>query len=131
MDDKSKVLLIVEDEEILRNVLKDTFQKENFIVYEADNGETGLQMAADHNPHIIILDLYMPKLDGMMMLKKLRESGEYGKNVKVIILTNLDADDKIIQDVVETEPTYYLLKTNIKPVDVIEKVKEILSSESS
>lgn len=121
-----KILLIVEDDVALRSILKDKFVKENFTVYEAGDGQAGLDMALIHNPTVILLDLLMPKLDGMTMLKKLRSSGEYGKQVRVIVLTNLDADDKIIQDVVNTQPTYYLIKSNVKLEEIIEKVKDVL-----
>lgn len=128
MENEKKVLMVVEDEAGLRNVLKDRFLKENFTVLEAENGEEGLELALDKSPELIILDLLMPKLDGMMMLKNLRKSGEYGKNVRVIILTNLDANDKIIHEVTNTQPTYYLIKSNVKLDEIVEKVKELMNN---
>ena len=128
MENEKKVLMVVEDEAGLRNVLKDRFLKENFTVLEAENGEEGLELALNKSPELIILDLLMPKLDGMMMLKDLRKSGEYGKNVRVIILTNLDANDKIIHEVTNTQPTYYLIKSNVKLDEIVEKVKELMNN---
>ncbi len=128
MENEKKVLMVVEDEAGLRNVLKDRFLKENFTVLEAENGEEGLELALNKSPELIILDLLMPKLDGMMMLKNLRKSGEYGKNVRVIILTNLDANDKIIHEVTNTQPTYYLIKSNVKLDEIVEKVKELMNN---
>ncbi len=128
MENEKKVLMVVEDEAGLRNILKDRFLKENFTVLEAENGEEGLELALSKSPELILLDLLMPKLDGMMMLKNLRKSGEYGKNVRVIILTNLDANDKIIHEVTNTQPTYYLIKSNVKLDEIVEKVKELMNN---
>lgn len=128
MENEKKVLMVVEDEAGLRNILKDRFLKENFTVLEAENGEEGLELALSKSPQLILLDLLMPKLDGMMMLKNLRKSGEYGKNVRVIILTNLDANDKIIHEVTNTQPTYYLIKSNVKLDEIVEKVKELMNN---
>lgn len=128
MENEKKVLMVVEDEAGLRNILKDRFLKENFTVLEAENGEEGLELALSKSPELILLDLLMPKLDGMMMLKNLRKSGEYGKNVRVIILTNLDANDKIIHEVTKTQPTYYLIKSNVKLDEIVEKVKELMNN---
>lgn len=82
-------------------------------------------MAINEAPDLILLDIVMPKMDGITMLKKLRESAG-GKNVKVIILTNLNANDSITKAVFETEPSYYLIKANYSMDDVIEKVKQTL-----
>ncbi|MBI5127382.1 response regulator [Candidatus Roizmanbacteria bacterium] len=124
----TKKILVVEDDAALRKVLQDRFLNEGLTVLEAENGEVGLTVALREMPQLILLDLLMPKMDGMTMLKKLRESGNYGKTVRVIVLTNLDANDKIIQNVIQTQPTYYLIKSNVKLEEIIEKVKEVMSS---
>lgn len=129
MEDEKKVLLIVEDEAGLRNILKDRFVREKFTVFEAVNGEEGLEVATKELPQVILLDILMPKLDGMIMLKNLRANGEYGKKVKVIILTNLEANDRVIQEVIRTQPTYYLIKSNVKLDDIVEKVKEVINND--
>ncbi len=92
---------------------------------QAKDGEEGLAMAINEAPDLILLDIVMPKMDGMTMLKKLRESPG-GKSVKVIILTNLNANDNITKSVIENQPSYYLIKANYSMDDVIEKVKQTL-----
>ena len=122
-----KKILIVEDEQSLRMSLQDTFSAEGFEVFAASNGEEGLKLALEKSPDIILLDLLMPKMDGMTMLRKIRSENAWGKNVPVIILTNLTADDeKRMKDITELEPTYYLEKVNWHMKDVVEKVKERL-----
>ena len=122
-----KVLVIeaVEDDPALRNVLRDKFTLEGFGVFEARDGEEGLEVALREHPDIILLDIVMPKMDGLSMMKKLRETNEWGKHVPIIILTNLSADDeKINWAIADNEPAYYLVKSNWSMDDLVEKIKE-------
>jgi len=122
-----KKILIVEDEIDLREALVDKLGREEFETSGAKDGEEGLEMALRDHPDLILLDIVMPKMDGMTMLKKLREENEWGKKVPVILLTNLSAtDEKIIKAMVENEPSYYLVKSDWKIGDVVKKVKETL-----
>ena len=66
-------ILIVEDEESLCNVLADTFKDEGFKVETASDGKAGLKQAIEFKPDIILLDVMLPKMDGMEMLRQLRE----------------------------------------------------------
>mgnify|MGYP001559852829 CR=1 FL=1 len=122
-----KTILIVEDELSLRNALCDKLTHEGFAVLEAKNGKEGLEVALREHPDLILLDLVMPKMDGMTMMKKLRGENEWSKTVPVIILTNLAGDnDQLLQDINETEPSYYIVKSNWKIEDVVAKIQERL-----
>jgi len=122
----SKKILVVEDEPDMRQALAESLKHEGFEVVEASNGGEGLQEAIARHPDLIILDILMPKMDGMEMMKKLRGQNEWGRKVPIILLTNLSADDKIMRGIVENEPSYYLVKSDWKIPDVIEKVREML-----
>ena len=116
-----KVLLLVEDDEALLDALKSELnQKDEFVVFVAKDGNEGLEVALREHPQLILLDLLMPKMDGIAMLKKLRED-EWGKNVKVIILTNLDNKDKI-SEAVDNRVFDYMIKSNWKLGDIYKKV---------
>ena len=122
-------ILIVEDEIPELNTLRDKLTREGFAILEAKNGEEGLEVALREHPDLILLDIIMPVMDGMTMLKKLRSKNEWGKTVPVIILTNLtSADGQRNQDVTEFEPAYYLVKTDWKIEDVVAKVRERLAA---
>jgi len=98
-----------------------------FAVVKASDGKQGLELVLKEKPDLVLLDIVMPKMDGMTMLTKLRESGEYGKHVATIILTNLNADtDKIMGNVTQNEPSYYLVKSRCAVADVVAKVKSCL-----
>ena len=105
-----KKILIVDDEAPLSKVLKDKFESTGFEVLTAKNGEEGLMKAVTQKPDLILLDIVMPRLDGMTMLKKLRED-EWGKGVEVILLTNLSDNDKVRQ-ALKNNVYDYLIKSN-------------------
>lgn len=126
----NKTLLIVEDDSSLLRVLSDRFTDEGFKIMQAKNGEEGLESALKHHPDLILLDIIMPKMDGMTMMKKLRED-VWGKQTPIIILTNLSVDDKILGDISKTEPAYYLVKTDWDIEAVVKKVKGRLGMDES
>ncbi len=127
-NDKKNVLLIVEDEKILLETLKEKLESEGFNVVTALDGSEGLKMAIDNHPDLILLDLLLPKVDGITMLKQLRKD-KWGSKAPVIILTNVESSDKIAEslsvgfgDVFE-----YMLKTNWSLEDMVVRIKERLA----
>lgn len=120
----AKVLLI-EDDKILLGMYQKLLSNHGYDVHTAMDGEDGLKKALQDHPDLILLDVRMPKMDGMTMLQHLR-GDVWGKDAKVIILSNLDAVGDILQGVVRDHPTYYLIKANTKFEDVLEKIQEIL-----
>jgi len=120
-------IAVIEDEEIISKSISEELEEAGFKVVKAFNGEEGLQLILKEAPDLVLLDVVMPKMDGMTMLNKLRKSGpEYGQNVPVVLLTNLNADDKIMHGVTMNEPSYYLVKSQWELPDVVKKVKECL-----
>ena len=124
--ENKKVLVIeeVEDDALLRRVLHDKLVLEGFGVLEANNGEEGLAVALERHPDLILLDILMPKMGGLAMLKKLRED-EWGKTARVIILTNYDDVEKIA-DALGNRVFEYYLKADTPLDELIRKVKEDL-----
>lgn len=125
---RKDTILIVEDEISLRGALRDKFTREGFQVYEAKDGEEGLAMARDSHPQIILLDLMMPKMDGMSMLALLRSTDAWGFRVPVFILTNLGEDDKLtMKGILEDSFAYYLVKSNWSIDQIVQKVREAIA----
>lgn len=120
----SKKILIIEDEQALREALKFKFTHEGFSVTEAVDGKEGLDLAFSVHPDLILLDIVMPVMDGVSLLKGLRKD-EWGRNVPVIILTNL-SDAETIEESIKNNVHDYLIKADYKLEDVIAKVKEKL-----
>jgi DNA-binding response OmpR family regulator len=123
MADK-KTILIVEDETPVREALADEFKAQKFNVLMAPNGEDGLTLALQAQPDVILLDVVMPKMDGITMLLRLREDPK-GKTVPVIFLTNYGETKKIVE-ATKGNAYGYLIKSNWKISDVTAKVKEAL-----
>jgi DNA-binding response OmpR family regulator len=121
-----KKILIVEDEIAYLQLLNAQLTEKGYKVIEAANGDKGLEKAESEDPDLILLDLRMPGMDGMTMLDKLRKK-EKGKKMKVIILTNLEPDDKTLGGVVRDQPSYYFVKSDTQLIDLLEKIKELLA----
>ncbi len=126
MDNSVYKILIVEDEDAMREPLVEAFTKEGFIVASAADGIEGLSEATKVRPDLILLDINMPNMDGLTMLKELRQADETTKDIKVILITNLTPDDEIMKGILESEPSYFILKPNLPIAGVIQKVKEAL-----
>lgn len=119
-------VLIVEDDASLRKIVSDKLRSESFEVLEAANGQIGLDMALKEHPSLILMDIVMPEMDGMTMLKKLRQD-DWGKDVRVIITTNL-GDDKKTEEAMQQGVYDYLVKTEWSLDDLILKVKDKLGN---
>ena len=90
--DKRAVALIIDDEVQIRRLLRLTLEAHSYRVFEAADGQTGLLEAAQRRPDIVLLDLGLPDLDGVTVLKRLRE----WSRVPVLVLSVRDReDDKI------------------------------------
>lgn len=120
-------ILLVEDDEILYRMYRQLLQNHGHQVSIGVNGEEGLKLALKEHPNLILLDIRMPKMDGMTMLKLLRRD-VWGASVPVIILTNLDTNDDILKGVIEDHPSYYLIKSNVEHQEVLERVKNVLAN---
>ena len=119
-----KKILIVEDDRSLRNILKDKVGSEGFSVFTANDGQEGLALAIKEKPDLILLDVIMPKMSGIEMLQKLRET-VWGKTVPVLLLSN-DDDPEHIKETLKDNATDYLIKSDWELEDVVKKMKETL-----
>lgn len=120
----TKKVLIVEDEKNMFSLLKNGLEKEGITVFGTTNGADGLKSALKNHPDLILLDIIMPKMDGLTMLYKLRQD-KWGRNVKVVILTNL-SDGNSVAAALKSGVYDFLVKADWKLSDLIQKVKEKL-----
>ena len=119
-----KKILFIEDESALQKTLGEILKQEGYDVIPALNGEVGLRLAKDEKPDLILLDLILPKIHGIDLLKKLKEDEET-KEIPVIILSNLEGM-KDVNGAVQLGATTYLVKTQYTLEEVTEKVKKAL-----
>ena len=121
---KTKVLL-VEDEKMLADMYVAKFTKEGLEVLKADNGAKGLELAKQHKPDVILLDIIMPKLDGFAVLKELKKDPNTS-DIHVLLLTNLGQEEDVSKGQ-KLGAEDYFIKANHTPEEIVEKVKYLLS----
>jgi CheY-like chemotaxis protein len=121
----SKTLLIVEDDPLMSRMYQKIFKFEGYDVITAADGEDGLLQVKNTKPNLVLLDIMMPKMNGLQVLEKLK-SDPATKSIPVIILTNLagqqDADKALSLGAVK-----YIIKSEYEPKEVANMVKEILA----
>lgn len=120
----AKKILVVEDEESLRNSIKEFLLAENFEVVTASDGEEGEKMVRSENPDLILLDLILPKKDGFGVLEGIKND-EKTKSIPVILLTNLEGADDV-DKAFSYGVNAFLVKANYKLEEIVGKIKEIL-----
>lgn len=118
-----KKILIIEDESVLLELFADKFIGDGFETLQATTAEKGLDLALKKKPDLILLDVILPKMDGISMLKILREDS-WGRNVPVIILSNVTDQQKISQ-AMKLNVYDYIIKTNLILNDLAKQVKEV------
>jgi len=123
----AKKILIVEDDIFLKRPLVEKFIDEKFKVLDADDGKKGVEIALKEHPDIILLDLMLPIMDGIASLKAIR-ADEWGKDVPIIILTNVDSSEQV-SEALEQGVNDYILKTSLTLDAVVAKVNDKLGAE--
>lgn len=117
-----KHILIVEDDRVLSAMLCQLLEAEHFRVSIAEDGEAGIKMAAELHPDFLVLDIDMPKLNGIIMLKALRGQGITSP---AIILTNLSRPE-YIAEAAELGIREYLIKADWEIDKIVAKIKGYL-----
>lgn len=116
----AKKILIVEDEVALANVLADRLTAEGYSVIKAADGKNGLEKALSEKPNLILLDINLPVMNGIDMLKELRKDAA-GKTVEVVLLTNVNEYQPLAEALAEGAHDY-LIKSDWKLEDVVKLV---------
>ncbi len=115
-----KKIIIVEDEEILRNLLQKKLTAEGYEVSVAENGEEGLEKIRENRPDLILLDIIMPKMDGFEMLEEMKKDDSiFG--IPVIVVSN-SGQPVEIDRAQSLGARDWLVKTEFDPQEVINKV---------
>jgi len=118
----AKHILVIDDEKDPRGALSQGLQNEGYEVTEAGDGEEGLKKALEIKPDLIMLDIVMPKMDGLQMLEQLRQD-PWGKAANVLMLT-VREEMTGLSKAIELEALDYLIKTNWRLEEIVEKVRE-------
>jgi DNA-binding response OmpR family regulator len=122
MGDKHKIL-VVEDDGYIRDIYNDVLSRAGYSVTVAVDGEEGVIKAKEDTYSLILLDLMMPRLDGIGFLKELK-SKAHGHG-KIVILTNM-AQDPVLTEAMKLGAVAYLIKSDMNPGQLVEHVKKFL-----
>jgi CheY-like chemotaxis protein len=120
-----KRILIIEDEKPLREAFSYLLKSDGYEVELAEHGKIGLAKLADFKPHLILLDMLMPIMDGMTFLQKAHLPKDY-PTTKTIMLSNL-SDAITFDDAAAYGVTFSVLKADLSPSQLLTIVKKVLS----
>src|SRR3989337_3533026 len=119
-------ILIVEDDTLIKRMYQQAFEFDGFKVDLASDGEDGLSKLKDNKPTVILLDIMMPKMNGLQFLEEIK-SDPVNKNIPVVVLTNLSGTQDA-QKALELGAVKYIVKSQYKPKQVVNMVKEIIAA---
>ncbi len=119
-------ILIVDDDQLMVKMYQGKFEDDGFDVAVASDGKAGFDKALEFKPDLILLDILMPKINGLEMLKNLK-GNEKTKKIPVILLTNVGGSDDDVERGLSLGAVAYMIKAHYDAKDIVKKVKEILA----
>lgn len=119
-----KTILIIEDEQDIREVYSEVLQDEGYNVIEAADGKEGLSLALNEDWDLMLLDIMIPQLDGVSVLKLVKNEASV-KDRPVILLTNV-GNENLIAESFEYGAQGYLIKAEITPDKILSEVKNFI-----
>ena len=125
----AKRILVIEDDQFLRELYDELLREESYEVELAADGQEGLDKVSRGGYDLILLDIMLPKIDGLEILRRLRAKPPEKPNGATVLLTNL-GQDSIIKEGFNLGASGYLIKSAMNPDQVLSEVKVFLSKGS-
>ena len=116
---EERTIVIVEDDAFLRRLYELKFAEQNFLVKVAADGEAGLELIRSVKPAVVLLDIEIPKLDGLAVLKELK-ANEVTSDIPVLMLTN-SSTQEAINKAHSLGAVDYIIKAHFLPSEVVAK----------
>ena len=117
-------ILLVDDDEALRQLYSAELINKGYQVVVASDGDEGLEKAKAEKPNLILLDIMMPKTDGIAALTKIKQETEL-KDIPILMLTNF-GQENLVKQAFDLGAADYLLKYKVTPAEMSEKVDQTL-----
>lgn len=130
MDNKNKRILIVEDDQFLREFYQELLMAEGYFVDAAPDGEIALSKIQSNEYDLILLDIMLPKKDGVQILRDLKIKPAKSPNATIVVLTNL-GQDLVIKQCFDLGADGYLIKSALNPDQVLTEVKSYLQKSNN
>ncbi len=125
MDNSQKKILIVEDDQFLREFYQELLMAEGYFIDVASDGEMALQKILSNEYDLILLDIMLPKKDGVAILRDLKVHQPKSADAKIVVLTNL-GQDSVIKECFDLGVEGYLIKSALNPDEVLREIKSYL-----
>ncbi len=122
-------ILLVEDDESIRDLYKRQLALAGFSVETASTGQEGLALAQKNKYDLLILDIMLPDVNGVEILKRIRKEQGVNKDTVTIFLTNLGQED-VVREGLMQGAIAYLIKAQYTPDQIVAEVKNFLSQAS-
>ncbi|NQT26835.1 response regulator [candidate division KSB1 bacterium] len=117
-------MVLVEDSDTIRHYYSKVFENSGFEVFPAPTGFEGINHIYEHNPDIILLDLVLPDIQGLDVLKKIRADERF-KTTPVIVLTSL-REMTIVQKAIQSGANYYSVKGSDSPEKMLQMIYKLI-----
>ena len=124
--DTPKKILVVEDDQFLREFYQELLTEEGYLVDVAADGEVALEKIRNNDYNLILLDIMLPKKDGIQVLRDLKITPPKTPNLTIVNLTNL-GQDAVIKECFNLGAQGYLIKSALNPDEVLQEVKSYLT----
>lgn len=124
MDAKKRVL-IVEDDQFLREFYQELLESEGMVVDTAPDGETAVNKIHEGGFDLVLLDIMLPKKDGLQILKESKVNPPTKPNGPIVVLTNI-GQDAIIKNCFEAGAAGYMIKSALNPDQVLQEIHNYL-----
>jgi CheY-like chemotaxis protein len=120
----AQTILVIEDDKFLRELMVRKIVSEGYNSLESETGEEGLEKIKKEKPDLVLLDIVLPGIDGIEVLKKAKENPET-KAIPIVILSNLAGPEEIERGL-KLGAVDYLIKAHMTPREIVEKAKVYL-----
>jgi len=121
---KTGRILFAEDDRFIARALKDGLSEAGYTVFNAFDGEEAIKILKEEKPDLVLLDIVMPKMDGLAVLKEMSGNPKLRK-IPIIVFSNVDVKDEV-SDFPGLNVAEYLLKANFTMREVVEKINKYL-----
>ncbi len=123
-------ILIVEDDQFLREFYLELLQGEGYFVDEAADGEVAFKKIQNNQYNLVLLDIMLPKKDGVQILKDLKLQPVKSPNSLIVVLSNI-GQDAVIKECFNLGASGFLIKSAMDPKQVLSEIKSFLDNTSN
>lgn len=127
-DKKNKRILLVEDDQFIRDIYVEILKDEGYNIDVAVNGEEGYAKMSEGGYDLVLLDIIMPKMDAMAVLEKLQEYPPKFENKHIIFLTNL-GQESVVKNGSKFGVDNFLIKSDLTPDQFLKEIAKYLNKD--